>query len=321
MKVQAAAVLALAAVQVSAFVPQQTTFARSGSVSLNILKDEDEKAALDRALGRQLDYEPASADTAFAKKYASLKGAKIRTVAETFAEFTDLLGKPVNALYKNMVTDIVGSTHLTVVCARFQRDPVWSLGAVSALDLLFKNYPEPDTAADIRRCFFQCNGMEESVIVAEAQSVLDWAAGKSKEDIEAALCGEGDGPIAETAKATKADEFWMYSRFFGIGLVRLMELAGVEQTADDTYPVMEEWMSKKLEKPFYTACSDSDTYFKIKGKLDMMETMMKEIEIREKKRMAQRLEEKAEAALRKAERDSQMQAEIVKEAVEKATAE
>jgi len=241
--------------------------------------------------------------------------ADVRTVGEAFTAFTEAYGFQVNALYRNMVTYLVGTIHLIVVNARFQRDPVWSLGILTALDLLLKNYPEPGMYEKICSAMFTSCGLDETEIRAEAKKIEEWAVGKTKKDIEDALKNGGsDSPLGTVASDIKEDEFWMYSRYFGIGLVKIMEIVGVEMDKDEVYPVMEDWMSNQLGRSHLSACGDSDLFFKVKEKLDMMETMMKEIEIREKKRMAERLEQKAEAALAAAEREEKMKVEIEKEA-------
>ena len=258
----------------------------------------------------QLDYRPGKAKGDLAQRFGHLVGNDVRTVGEAFTEFTKILGCSINSLYKNMATDIVGSTHLTVVDARFKRSPLWSLGLLNTMDFILKNYPERDIADRIVSALIQSIGMDEAEIRAEAKLVLDSLEGKTVEDITNDITtGEGSSPIAKFAADAKADQFWMYSRFIGLGLVKVSEVIGVEQTADSAGQQIEKWMSA-MDKPTYTAMADSDQWFRTKGKLDMMETLMKEIEIREKKRMADRLEEKAEMAIKKAETEAKMQKEL-----------
>jgi Thylakoid formation protein len=181
-------------------------------------------------------------------------GAKVKTVGEAFAEFTAEFGYSVNPLYKSMITDLVGTTHLILVCARFQRDPIWSLGMMTALDLLLKNYPEPGVNDQLISALFKSVGLKESEVRAEAQEALEWAKSSTREEIELALSGEGTSKFAAVAKNIKSDEFWMYSRYFGIGLLKIMETTGIEMDKDEVYPIMEDWMSKKLGRSHLTAC-------------------------------------------------------------------
>lgn len=182
-------------------------------------------------------------------------GKDVRTVGEAFTAFTEELGFAVNALYKGMVTDIVQSTHLILVNARFQQDPVWSLGMLTSLDLLLKNYPEPGMQDKITTALFKSVGLDEQALRADAKMIEEWAQGKTKDEIGAALAaGSSSDPLGAVASKVKSDEFWMYSRYFGIGLVKLMDIAGVEMDKDEVYPLMEQWMSKELGKSHLTAC-------------------------------------------------------------------
>ena len=178
----------------------------------------------------------------------------MKTVGEAFADFTRELGYSINPLYKNMVTDLVGTTHLTLVDARFQRDAVWSLGMVTTLDLLLKNYPEKDVAEKIVSSLFKSVGLDEATVRNEAAAIQQWAASASREDVDAALQGEGGSALASLAGAIKSDKYWMYSRYFGIGLVKIMENIGIEMDKDEVYPIMENWMTVKLGRSHLSAC-------------------------------------------------------------------
>jgi hypothetical protein len=45
----------------------------------------------------------------------------------------------------------------------------------------------------------------------------------------------------------------MYSRYFGLGLVKMMEVIGEDVDADSTFPILEEWLTTSMGKSHFTA--------------------------------------------------------------------
>lgn len=270
----------------------------------------------------KVDYIPGGANTEFAARYRHLVGVKIPTVSEAFANFTKELRYAINPLYRQWITEMVGTTHLIVVNARFERNAVWSLGICCMLDMILRNYPERDVAEKIASALFKSMNLQEDTVRQEAKQLEDWARDKTRDDIETALQGKGDSIVAQVARKQKEDKYWLYSCYFGIGLLRLMEIVGIEMKGEEVHPIMEDWIEHKMGRDSSNRpCNDTDSFLELKQKLAMMETMMQEVAIREKKRTADRLERKAEDLLRLAQREKEFQEELDREAAASSTEE
>jgi len=258
MKFQSSA-LFVVAVASSSSTNAFTTVSSKSRTSISSLRNDMINVELP-SIESQIAYKPGAADTEFARR---VRRTKIRWRGRSYRRrclccLYGGYGFQVNALYKNMVTDLVGTIHLIVVNARFQRDPVWSLGILTALDLLLKNYPEAGMYEKISSALFKSCNLDEYAIRAEAKKMEEWAVGKTREDIEAALkSGDDSSPLGAIASSIKADEFWMYSRYFGIGLVKIMDIVGIEMDKDEVYPIMENWMSTQLGRSHLSACVSS----------------------------------------------------------------
>jgi hypothetical protein len=126
----------------------------------------------------------------------------------------------------------------------------------------------------------------------ETQAVKEWAEGLTPEKLREALKGEGGGLVAAAASAAKADEFYLYSKMWGLAVVDLMEKAGMELTPDNIADLIKD-LGFQTDK----AKQDLIQFKEIMDKAAQAEQLFREIEIREKKKMAERLERKAEKAL------------------------
>jgi len=218
-------------------------------------------------------------------------------VEDTVTKFIDGYGRPIIPVYREVVNDIIQNAHITCVSDRkFRYTPFWALGYVTLFDSYFKGYPVPGEGPRMADCLATALGFSYDALAADAEKVLSWASGKKVEDYYNAI-KEGNDELSNILKTMKDDEELVINDYFiSLGICKTIEAMGGDLSYEST-PAYFEALGFTPEK----GQNDYDEFDLSVRKLNQVETMMKAVEIREKKKMADRLEEKAKRAAAAAE--------------------
>ncbi|KAK4532923.1 hypothetical protein CCYA_CCYA14G3780 [Cyanidiococcus yangmingshanensis] len=238
------------------------------------------------------------ANTEFAKKFAPYRGKPVRTVSETVARFYKSLRRPIVFYYQQAVDELLTTTHLALVCGMFRYDVVFSLGFVSAYRDFFRSYPRPDEREGLFRCICEALDLDVGQVTKEADDALAYAQGKTEaqlfEEIQRdAVPNDPNTPpvIAALRACRQANGEYYYTRLFGLGLMKIMISCGVEIDLEAT----KRW-ANLLNIPYARLDQDIGTYQMSMEKLAQAEVMFKELEARERARIADELARKAQEA-------------------------
>lgn len=218
-------------------------------------------------------------------------------VEDTVTKFIDNYGRPIIPVYREVVNDIIQNAHITCVSDRkFRYTPFWALGYVTLFDSYFKGYPVPGEGPRMADCLASALGFSYNTLEADAEKVLAWASGKKVEDYYNAI-KEGNDELSTILKAMKDNEEMVINDYFiSLGICKTIEAMGGDLSYEST-PAYFEALGFLPDK----GQNDYDEFDLSVRKLTQVETMMKAVEIREKKKMADRLEEKAKRAAAAAE--------------------
>lgn len=222
----------------------------------------------------------------------------VRTVSQTLDIFYKAYPQPpVLPMYRPFLVDLMTQAHLAVVDARFKYDALFGLGLRENFLGLMGTYDKivgSEQTEKIWVAMMKGLSMDPDSVKADAEAVTAFAKATSAADILKSIEG-GEASEAKVGEAFKSISSSLYSMPFSVGLFKLMENCGVELSKANT----EEW-AEALKITKSKVSSDLETYKSNLNKLQKAEEMLREIEIREKKKLAQRLEEKAKKLAAKA---------------------
>jgi len=223
----------------------------------------------------------------------------VRTVSDTEVQFyKEYPQPPLLPMYRPFIRDLMTQTHLYMFDSTFKYDVVFGLGFRENFMGTMGSYDKIVNSAQAENIFAAlCTalGMDAPKVIADGEIVAAYAKSASPADILKALDGSAKASDPKVAEAFAGIKKSLYSTSFSVGLFKIMELTDVEVSKTN----VEEW-AKALGIKESKLTGDLQVYRDNQGKLKAAEEMIREVEIREKKKLAERLEQKAKALAAKA---------------------
>lgn len=207
-------------------------------------------------------------------------------VSETKLKFLTTYKRPIPSIYNTVLQELIVQQHLMRYKKTYRYDPVFALGFVTVYDQLMEGYPSNDDREAIFQAYISALNEDPQQYRTDAQKLESWARTQSSNTLVdfSSKEGEIEDLLKDIAERAKGNESFSYSRFFAVGLFRLMELSSA------TEPTILEKLCAALNINKSSVDRDLDVYRNLLTKLVQAKELLKEYVEREKKKQEERSE-------------------------------
>ncbi|KAK8961830.1 hypothetical protein KSP40_PGU018153 [Platanthera guangdongensis] len=207
------------------------------------------------------------------------------TVAETKYNFLKSFKRPIPSIYNNLLQELLVQQHLLRYKRTYQYDAVFALGFVTVFEQLMEGYPSSEDRDTIFRAYIEALKEDPKQYSEDAHKLEEWAQSQNANSLINFSSREGDieNILKDIAERAQGKGNFGYSRFFAIGIFRLLELGNA------TEPSALEKLCSALKVDKRSVDRDLDIYRNILSKLVQAKELLKEYIDREKKKQEERL--------------------------------
>ncbi|PWZ39833.1 Protein THYLAKOID FORMATION1, chloroplastic [Zea mays] len=208
------------------------------------------------------------------------------TVGETKLNFLKSYKRPIPSIYSTVLQELLVQQHLMRYKRTYQYDAVFALGFVTVYDQLMEGYPSIEDRDSIFKAYITALNEDPNQYRADALKMEEWARSQNGSSLVdfSSRDGEIESILKDISERAKGKGNFSYSRFFAVGLFRLLELANA------TEPTVLDKLCAALNINKRSVDRDLDVYRNILSKLVQAKELLKEYVDREKKKREERSE-------------------------------